>query len=706
MRTQLFTLSLLFLYLGAFSQTNNYCGTTTARQKLIEEHPEILAEEARLEEFTRNFQLYMSNFNINREGNIVIPIVFHIIHNGDINPTNGELINDEQIYDQLRILNEDFNKRNADLANVIPLFQPLVANVGIEFRMANIDPNGFATNGIERINSVQTYVGNDYSKLNNWPRDKYLNIWVVRAMEDGVAGYSYYPGTVQALSNTPARDGVILLSDYVGAVGTGTPTRSHALTHEVGHYLNLKHTWGDTNAPGVACGDDDVLDTPPTRGSNLVCNLNLSYCNPPAVENVQNFMDYSYCSNMFTEGQKLRMLAALNSPVADRNSLWSAANLAATGVDDTIYTPAKPEADFASPKRYVCLGTPIQLADASYNGAVTDYYWEFPNGTPSTSGDKNPIVTFNTTGWQPIRLTVTGPGGTHTISKDQYIYVASDLASYIAPFTQGFEDQNVLTINEWTPINNDLNNTEITRTSYGTHNGNGVALLNNYYSTADRDIDELVSPGYDMSGLTNNQLSLSFYYSWATSSTNTNSNPPDSIEVQASANCGANWQTIYKKGSLGALNAGAVTGFFVPTQAPSYWRYVKVNLPAAWRKPNVRFKFKLYGSTNGNNFYLDDINIGTALTGIEEVSVVNNVDVYPNPAAGTATINLSLANAGKISISVLNVSGQTVASVYNGYMNDGETQLPLTGIENLSAGIYIVHVKAGESVVQKKLVVN
>lgn len=702
MKTHLFTLLLLSSVLLK-AQTTSYCASDQARKKLLEQYPELQQQEQELDAFTRNFLLNYNN--LSREGNIVIPVVFHIIHNGDINPTNGELITDAQILDQVRILNEDYNKRNADLVNVIPVFQPVVANVGIEFRMANLDPDGNPTNGIIRVNSVQTYVGNDFSKLNSWPKERYLNIWVVKSMEDGVAGYSYFPGTIAGLSTPPARDGVILLSDYVGAVGTGNLIRSHALTHEVGHYLNLKHTWGDTNAPGIACGDDDVNDTPETRGATA-CTLNLSYCNPPIIENVQNFMDYSYCSNMFTEGQKVRMLAALNSPLAGRNNLWSADNLANTGVDDTIYTAAQPKADFASPKRYVCLGTSIQLADASFNGEVTDYYWEFANGIPATSGDKNPTVQFTTTGWQPIKLTVTGPGGSSTIIKNDYIFVANDLASYIAPFTQSFEDQNSLTNNEWVAINNDHNITEIKRTDIGTHTGNGVAMLNNYYATADRDIDEVVSPGFDMSSLTPSQLSVSFYYSWAKSSTSTNNNPPDSIEVQATLNCGATWQTIYKKGSTAVLNAGEVTGYFIPTQSSSYWKYIKINLANSWKKPNVRFKFKVYGSTHGNNFYLDDINIGTALTGIQNISVVNNVNIYPNPTEGNATIALSLASAGNITVSITDLTGKVVAKVHDGYLNDGENQLPVSGLSAMAAGVYIVNVKAGESVMQKKLIVN
>lgn len=705
MKTYLFTLTLFALLpFATRAQNAAMCGSDAARLRLIAEHPEVLEHEAELEQFTRNFAANYSHYNVNRNGNIVIPVVFHIVHqNGDGN------ISDAQVLDQMRILNEDYNKRNADQAQVVTGFKPLIADIGIEFRLANLDPNGNPTTGIERINSCQTYMGNDYSKYNTWPREKYLNIWTVKSMRDGVAGYAYYPGSVQAIYNTPAMDGIIILSNYIGAIGTGSYGLARALTHEIGHYLNLKHPWGDNNEPGVSCGDDDVNDTPETRGSTS-CNLGLNYCNPGTVENVQNYMDYSYCSRMFTEGQKVRMLAALNSNKSDRDNLWSAANLAATGTDDTTRRMSAVIADFTATKRYICLGQSVKLPHACYNGPVTEYRWEFPNGSPSFSTDSAPTVTFQTTGWQPIKLTVTGPLGTSVKQNDSLVYVASDIASNFAPFTQDFEDPNVLKNGDWVAINYDQNNTEIVRTSLAGHNrSSGSAMLNNYFARADRDIDELVSPGYDMTNLSNSQMTLSFYYSWATSSQNFSPNPPDSIEVLATSNCNQTaWVNIYKSGSLKVLNAGAVNGYFVPTTADAWWKYVKINLsPNVWKKPNVRFKFRVYGSTKGNNFYIDDINIGALATGLEaELSAINSAVIYPNPTQGDATLNLSLATAGKVQVTLLDLTGKQIALVYEGQLNDGETLLPINNSAALAAGVYVVNIKAGESVLQKKLVVN
>lgn len=708
MKTNIFTLFLLLaIPFAGSAQVGNFCAADAFRQKLIQEHPEVLQDEAELEAFTKEFEANFSHYEISRAGNIVLPIVFHIIHQG-----GSENLSDARIRDQIKTLNEDYNKLNPDQSTVIPWFQPRIGNIGVEFRLANIDPSGNPTNGIERINSCQTYVGNDYSKMHNWPRDKYINVWVYRQMRDGAAGYAYYPGSVQAIYATPARDGINILSDYVGGHDGPSYNLYRALTHEIGHFLNLKHVWGDTNEPTVACGDDDVNDTPITKGYMNCPSANASkICNADSFENYQNYMDYSYCSRMFSNGQGVRMIAALNSNKADRNNLWSAANLAATGIEDTFYTPSAPVADFSVSKRYVCLNGSVTLLDGSWNGTVDSYYWEIPNGNPAISTDKNPVVQFLVAGWQPVTLTVTNATGTSTKTNNALVYVANDLASYQAPFFQGFEDNNVFGSNEWVTANYDWNLNEFKQVDYTSHSGSKSAQLNNYYAHTDRDIDEIVSPGFDLSGLTTTaQRTLSFYYSWASTSTDFSDFFADSMEVYATVNCGSTWNSIYKKGthngSAALINAGSVPGFFTPTTAEAYWKFVKINLPIAYQNPNVRFKFRVYSSVGGNNFYIDDINIGGATTGIEDMSVVNGATIFPNPTEGNATLSLSLASAGKVSVNVIDITGKVVLSVFEGKLNDGESQLPINGSSLLAAGVYVVNVKAGDSVVQRKLVIK
>ena len=137
--------------------------------------------------------------------------------------------------------------------------------------------------------------------------------------------------------------------------------------------MNLKHTWGDGNEPAIASNcdmDDDVEDTPLTMGWTT-CNLNGATCGS-ALDNVQNYMEYSYCSRMFTVGQADRMRAALTSSVAQRNQLITASNLAITGVTN----PALCVADFDCDRTIICVGDSIVFNDNSYNYPTT-WTWNF-----------------------------------------------------------------------------------------------------------------------------------------------------------------------------------------------------------------------------------------------------------------------------------------------------------------------------------------
>ena len=212
--------------------------------------------------------------------------MFHIIHQ-----YGTEDISDAQILDEVKILNRDYNRENADTVDVVDEFKHNIGKINITFRLATIDPWGNYTNGIDRIASLQTYVGNDGSKLNPWLRSKYLNVWVVKQMTNGVAGYAFYPSAVDGV-NGVKKDGVIILSEYIGSIGSSTVNTSRALTHEIGHYLNLPHTWGNTNDPGVSCGDDGIQDTPITKG-HTTCSLTDGDCFPNIIENVQNYMEYA-----------------------------------------------------------------------------------------------------------------------------------------------------------------------------------------------------------------------------------------------------------------------------------------------------------------------------------------------------------------------------------------------------------------------------
>ena len=321
MKHLFFAFSLFLLCSSLLAQHS--CAHKEQREKMQKEHPELIpAQEARrqfLENFTHHFH---TNQSVRSSVNLLIPVVFHVVHNNGV-----ENISDAQIHESIVQLNEDYAAVNPELVDVHPNFTDLIANVGFEFRLAELDPNGEPTTGINRIQSELTYNGSDIAlkQMIQWDPTMYLNIWVVYSSNGGNgSAFAYYPADVEGSGSI--YDGIVSSYWAVGRTETAVWTHYKILTHEVGHWANLKHTWGDQsgNQSSAGCSyDDAVVDTPNTIG-NTGCDLEAVSCETH--DNVQNYMDYSNCSNMFTEGQKTRMVAALNSPVGGRNNLWTTEN--------------------------------------------------------------------------------------------------------------------------------------------------------------------------------------------------------------------------------------------------------------------------------------------------------------------------------------------------------------------------------------------
>lgn len=402
-----------------------------------------------LENFT---QQYIQNNSITAKNDArtisyTIPVVFHVIHNG-----GAENISDAQILDALSILNRDYQLQNADTSIVVTPFKNLVADIEIEFKLAQVDPNGDCTSGITRtVSSVSTNAnasGNDriqavVNEHGYWPGDEYLNIFIAADI-GGAAGYTYKPNN---WLGGDMENGIHVLSHYVGSIGTSSLGTSRTLTHEVGHWLNLDHLWGGSNSPAQAgnCSiDDGVADTPETMGWTS-CNLNGTTCDGN-LDNVQNYMEYSYCSRMFTVGQKARMHAALNSGVGNRSNIWSSANLISTGVNNPDEFC---KAEFQTSMTQVCAGTQVSFQDLSFDNP-TGWTWSFPGATPSTSTDQNPVVVYDTPGTYAVSLTATDGSVTDTEAKTGYITVLPQVTNL--PFLESFVT-NTIPSDYWERIN-------------------------------------------------------------------------------------------------------------------------------------------------------------------------------------------------------------------------------------------------------------
>lgn len=591
--------------------TLKYCGATEAEKKFLDENPQLVPlireENEKLDEYTREYSEKEASL---RSGTVyVIPVVFHILH--DYGPEN---ISDDQVYDAMRIMNEDFRKQNADTNLTISAFKPIAWDAEIEFRLAQKDPNGNCTNGIDRIWTMETYVGDDDSKLNQWPRNKYLNIWVAKTLNNGAAGYSYNPASTMW---DPSIDGVMILHSYVGSIGTGYSGTDGALTHEIGHWLNLNHPWGSTNSPGVSCGDDQVNDTPETKGWTS-CNLNGSVCNPPVIENVQNFMDYSYCETMYTQGQTTRMRAALTSGTAGRNNLWSASNLSATGINVSPFLCA---ADFKTASTTVCAGQPVQFFDASYNTTPVSWNWTFDWGYPSTSTQQDPTVYYFTPGTYPVSLSAGNGTNTFSTTKNAYITVLPAPGKSV-PYYEGFEISSFPN-SDWMISNPDNSGYKWDLKTGVAYSGSNCLKMNNYGNDTIQK-DDLLSNTIDLSNYSSATITFRVAYCQRSSGT------LDKLSLYVSTNCGQTWSPRFAKAGSALATSTTQSSSFTPSSS-SQWAEFSASLTSAYLTENFRMKFT-FDCDGGNNLYLDDINIS---------GVFNPVPILVSPATNSLNVSSS-----------------------------------------------------------------
>ncbi len=292
------------------SEPRRCCGTDMVHERLLREAPGYADGRAAVE----NHCWRMTRAGMTgRSGCTEIPVVVHVVHR-----TAAENISEQQIESQIDVLNADFRKKNADISKVPAAFSTLADDSRIVFKLASEDPDGNPTSGItRRSTSVSGFSHDDSVKFHSsggtdaWPRDRYLNIWVCQ-LSGGLLGYAQFPGG-------PAdTDGVVILHSAFGTTGTAAAPfdKGRTTTHEIGHWLNLRHIWGDD---GTGCsGSDFVADTPNQGGPNYGTPTfpSESCGNGPHGDMFMNYMDYvdDEAMVMFTTGQVSRMQAALDGP--------------------------------------------------------------------------------------------------------------------------------------------------------------------------------------------------------------------------------------------------------------------------------------------------------------------------------------------------------------------------------------------------------
>jgi PKD repeat protein len=671
------------------------CHTDQMHEQLLASDPEYGLRRALIQKAARLFMeqgLHRKTTPAANNIQFIVPVVFHIIHN-----YGSENISREQVMDALKLINESFQKKSPDTGDVIAAFQPVFANCQIEFRLAQIDPNGNCHDGITRTQSLQTYsAGDGVKSLINWPSHKYLNIWVVANIASGAAGYAYYPGA------SPQVDGIVIRHDYTGGIGTspGTTYHKRALTHEIGHYLDLPHTWGSTNQPGLSSNctiDDGIFDTPNTIGiDNFSCNTSQVSCG--SLDNVQNYMDYGSCPKMFTEGQKDRMHTTLYT---SRDYLVSLANNVDTGTDDDfIATPCTPIADFSNRKKFICANEPVQFKDLSWRGIPDNWTWLFPGAVPSMSNDTNPVVVYPNPGIYDVTLTVSNAAGSHTLVRQGHVVVSANPASYSVPYAEGFESMSSFPpSNHHWYVNHSSGINPWTLTGTAAYSGSKSLFISNFPNATTGSVVELITPSFDLTYVTNASLSFQLAFARRISSS------VDSLKIYVSKDCGTTWTLRYNKSGTNL----ATTTTLYPSQPfipqLNQWRQETVSIasPSYNNQPNIKFLFRYYHSA-GNNIFIDDLNLSGTVGLSDHFSEPVTVAVYPNPASETIHLSLTLDMPSRIKVTMFDLFGQRVKDLVETRLDAGEHLI--RSHTKVASGVYWLRLTTDSSVIYQRLVIS
>lgn len=673
------------------AQTNNICGSDQVLEQWRKDNPAIFddAETAG----TASTQL--------RRNKITIPVVFHILH------SNGpENIPDSRIFDQITILNQDFSATNPDVGNVrnslhAP-FAPLVADFEIEFALAKRDPQGKCTNGIERIYStIHSNAIDNVKEIVQWDPSRYLNIWVVSSINSSGA-----KGTVLGFANfpwmSPTKDGIVVIASEVGYSGNDN---GRTLTHEIGHWLGLLHTFQG----GCTYPNDKVDDTPLVKEefTNTSCPPTGNSCALDAANNPldtlydqwENFMDYSHgCQVMFTKGQKERVEYYLTSKEYTRHNLYSEENLAFTGITGTS---TEPIATFNANKRVICAGDQVKFTQTVCQGInTTSRTWTFEGADITTSTDINPTVTYSNPGKFAVKLKVTNNSGEDEYEIKEYIQV-NPLQTAQNGFTEGFEASK----------GNAFTNSGIYQVSgpgfYPFEVKKDISYSGTYCLKAPLNSFNFAyrfgveTPGLDMTKISGDPI-ISFMISYA----RRDDKVQDFIRIYVSQDCGATWQQVMQRNSAG-LSTFSGFGTGVIPQNTDDWKRIDYSLTAFKNSQNLKIRI-VVESGGGNPVYIDNINLSQYFTSSPTLEKPLDVVIFPNPSNGNFTIQMaSLQTNSHTKISITDVNGREIAILNNSIIQGQNFSININPKEyRLSKGLYFVRIETNDGVITKKLILS
>jgi hypothetical protein len=671
------------------------CHTMEVLEARFSENPALRAKfEEEQASFAKNVEAFASSRRRAGALNITIPVVVHVV----LPDPNAVTIS--QIERQLQRLTIDFLGDNPDSTNLNSAWQSIRGRSGIKFVLAKRDPNGGCTDGVTRtVTTSAPFPTSPTASSKNikrtaqggkdgWDYTKYLNMWV-GDIEGGVLGFATFP----TLTSYPAADqGVVVGAPYFGEAATAcgvadTYGLGRTLTHEVGHYFNLFHTFqGGCNGTG-----DGVADTPPVSAPFYGCAtgvISSTLCtgspNPPGVM-YQNYMDYSddACLTMFTVGQVTRMETAITTlpertgyattdkatPLGANDAAWyrytGTSNCSLlTGCTTATVMPAASIKNNGSANI-----TSATILVKVNNTTVQTLNWSgtiLPDSIKMVTGF-NPI-SFSTTGLNNVSLEITNVnGGTDACTNTNTItipYTVSLLPLAQFPLSENFETGS-FPATGWSLVQSTTDAITWERTNItGPNCSTRSALLNHYdYETTGRS-DDLRTPRINVAG----QSSVNITFDVAHKPY---ANPVsfDRLRVLVSTDCGATFTTVYDKSGSTLATGAATNARFIPTT--SEWRTETIAVPASLLTAGeILVAFR---TTNdfGNNIYIDNISVASGVTSVaRDVSISAIVSPTTTQCSKTIAPFVRVANMGTEAVTAFTVgykinSGATISQNFN-----------------------------------------
>lgn len=716
--TKITTLALAFFSFAAMAQEKiQPCNTYEAMEQYFSEDPQArLRYEAIQEEFNRYSESKSASRSLSAPPEYTVPIVFHILYQ-----CNTSYISDQTIMQALKEVNEDFARTASDTNLIVQPFKSSYVNSEIKFVLAKKDPQGNCINGIVRHENAKTrweqgtansggISGNAYWEY-TWDPTRYLNVYVVSEIvpqgtvtgNGQIVGYTYRPGT-WATGNP--HDAIVYDSDFISGTSSGI-RNSRSLTHEIGHWLNLAHTWGNTNNPGVSCGDDQVTDTPVTRGEFGGCpSSSVAVCtqtNPAmtGLNNVQNIMNYSGCARNFTSGQTNRMRDAVSSSISGRSNLSTLSNLTITGVYDANL--CAPVAEFypTNCSFSVCAGSSLSMRDVSFNGPIDNIVWSADNGATIANPNASiTSITFPNAGICNVTFSVSNTYGSDV--KTRQITVLDATPGMPSVYMESFENIGVPL--NWLVV--DGNNDGITweQTYNAAYDQSSSFMVPGAFSPANSS-EVLQMPIMDVLNNQSNILEFAYAYRQASSAHN------DVLRIEGSRDCGGTWSLIYALPGAAMQNGSGGVGTDDYSPATNEWKKYTISAHPSWQNFKnsasviVRFNYVTGNVAYGNNIYIDAVSWYSTV-GVNELTKSIRFNLYPNPTSGDAHVNFTLSDPATVKISVVDVMGREVLPAVENTYTAGEQTVVVNPHNNLAKGIYFVNLSLNGAKMSSKLVVE